>query len=218
MSEKALTHKQLIRKASSKVSAKAFLDAHSAYVRATYPEAGPVLEQFEAGSLLPSPTLDAIKVIIQNHIILALQAKNAKMIESFEADKDKPAKAPSGTRGAGRYTVQFFVKVTNERTGESTIERFVNDDGTHSFLVPMYQDAMHLVDRKQNEMMDAVYASISSIENGKVMTTAIPRADSVARANKKGASPAMRKSSTGMSKPMKSYARARNDTCSFSRG
>lgn len=218
MSEKPLTHKQLIKKASSKISATAFLDSYAAHVRETYPEAIEVLDMVSSGTLLPTPALDAIKQIVQAHVVLGLQKKNQSVIEKFESNQDKPKRVASGTVGSGRYTIQFFVKVTNERTEVSSIELYTDKDGHNTFKAMMYQDAERLVDRRQNEMMNAVYAVISSDENGKALPIVIPRADSVARANKRGKGPSVRNAGTGMSKPLTSYMSVHNDTCSFSRG
>ncbi len=215
--DKTLTHKQLIRKASSKVSAKAFLDSYQAHIRTTYPESTEILDNVMNGSLLPTPALDAIKKIVQAHVVLGLQKKNAETIAKHEASKDKPQKQ-GGTLGSGRYSIQFFVKQTNERTSESTIEVYQDKDGNDIFAQEKYQDAERFVDRRQNEMTHAVYAVITSEENGKPLPIVIPRADSVARANKKSKGPAVRNAGTGQSKPFQNYMRAKNDTCSFSRG
>lgn len=203
---------------SSRISASAFLDAYTNYLRETYPDSISVLDMFSSGKLLPTPTVQAITRIVQTHLALNLQKKNQETINKFEADKEKPSKGPSGMNGSGRYSVQFYIKVVNERTQEASIEVYTDKDGNHTFLADMFQNANHLVDRRQNEMMNSVYAVITSMENGKALSIIIPRADSVARANRKGKGPAVRNTGSSNSKPFQNYMRARNDTCSFSRG
>ena len=193
--------KALLRKASSKTTAMSFLLGYEEDLRAKYPETHAILDQFNARTLLPTPTLEAIKQIIQAHVAEGLRKKNDKIIEDHENKTDKPAKR-SGVSGTGRYSCKFFVKVINERTDEFVIQLYHDKDDNHSFQAGLYQDAMRLVDNRQDKLESCVYATISSIENGKEMTTVIPRADSVARIMKKNNGPVVRRKSTGMSKPL----------------
>lgn len=212
-----ISNKQLLRKMSSRISASAFLDAYKVHIAESYPESHTVLSQYNAGQLLPTPTLEALKQVIQTHITLNLQKKNKNLIEKFEEKKDKPAKKSDGISGNGRYFCRFFVKVPSERNYDEVIQ-YINEDGYHTFCKDLYQDASRFIDRHQNEMENAIYATITSIENGKELTTVIPRSDSVARVMQKRGGPASRNRGIGLSKSMASYMRAKNDTCSFSRG
>lgn len=213
--DKLLTPKQLLRKASSKISAVAFLTAYQTHLRLNYQGSQEILDQYEAGKLLPTPTLLAIKQVVQAHIAENFLKKNAAAISKFESEKDKPK---SGAAGSGKYACQFFIKKVDERTGEMKIELFSNAEGKNTFRVSLYQQAMGLIDRRQNEMNDSVYGRIVSVENGKEIVSIIPRGDSIARINKKKGSAFTKNTSSGMSKPLKSYPRARNDRFSFSRG
>ena len=215
--DKPLTPKKLIRKASSKISAAAFIDAYRTHIRTNFPGAIDLLDQYESGGLLPTPTLQAIKQVIEAHIAEGARKKDQAAIAKFEANKDKP-QAVKGSSGSGKYSVQFFIKSVNERTGDAIIELYYNKAGIHTFREDLYQKALGLVDRKQNDMSQSVYARIVSIENGKEMASVIPRAESIARINKVGRKPAMRNAATGNSKPQKNYPRARNDHFSVSRG
>lgn len=216
--EKPLSGKQLLRKASSKIAASAFLESYQEHIRENYPEAVEALDKWSAGKSAPGPTVETIKNVVATHLLEAMKRKANEDIEKAIArGNGRAAKSSSGESGTGRYACQFFVKNTIERTSESNIDLYTDKDGIHTFYVDTYQDAQNLVDRKQCDMTHAVHATITN-KVGKEITTIIRRDDSIARRMKQPKGPAVLNRGTGLSKSLKSFMSCKQDTASFSRG
>ncbi len=198
MESKPLSDKQLLRKASSKITATDFLETYSEHIRATYPAAVPILDKLAAGEYLPTPTLEMLK-----HVIFASVLEGAKKAGAeARVREEKPAKTRTGITGTGKYVCQIFVG------GELLTDK----NGMHTFNVDLFQDAERLVDRK---MVDIASDSFATITSGDI-TTKVSRDDSLSRffRERKGAVCKVKPTSA----PLKNTMSCHQDTASFSHG
>lgn len=212
---KTLSDKQFIRKASGRVSAIGFLDAYEEHIRSNYPGAHPAMDAFKNGQMLPTPALEYVKKVVGQHI---LQGMVNRAEETIQKDKPKKRFIPkNGITGQGKYSVQFFVKNTHERTLETKIEVWTDDNGYHTFKAETWQAALRIADRKHVDILHGQYATISQeVSEGRFLTTRVDRDDSMARMLRPGRGPVCKVKPT--SAPLKNLMHCKNDTCSFSRG
>lgn len=210
-----ISDKQLLRKASAvKVIAHAFLDAYENHIRQTYKGADDTLDKYRSGNLKPTEALGVIKNVVAEHL---LQVNIARAEESIRKQQVKRIPAKSNVCGQGKFECILTIKITNERTRESEEAIFVDHNGHDTFRCQTYQDAIRLVDRKQVDMADGLYAIISNeIAPGRMMKTQVMRGDSIARVLRAPKGPVSKSKPT--SAPLKNYMHCHNDTCSFSRG
>lgn len=218
--DKPPSDKQLLRKANGMhVSAIAFFSAYADHIRETYPGSHTALDMYKSGEMLPTPTLEFIKQVVSQHIIQCQVNRAEESIRKQQAKVNKPKsdKSKSGTSGSGKYAIQIFVKRTSERTGESEIDLWVDHNGVDTFKADLYQNAMRLLDRKMADLCMAQYGTITQvIGENRNLTSRIERSESVARVLR-APKMAVHKSKP-TSAPLKNFMRAKNDTCSFSRG
>lgn len=217
--EKPISDKQFVRKASSaRVSAMAFLDAYEEHIRATYPGAVVAIDLYRKGEMLPTPALEFVKQVAGQHILEGMVNRAEESIKkSQERTEKKPSGSRSGSVGQGKYTCQLFCKVTNERTGESITELWTDHNGHHTFRAEVFQDALRLVDRKQVDLGNGQYATISQeLPGGKILTTNVSRDDSVGRVLKVARGPVCKVKPT--SAPLKQTMSVHNYVATFSRG
>ena len=212
---KALSDKQFIRKASAvKVIAGAFLDAYENHIRTSYKGAHIALDQYRSGEMLPNVALEFVKNVVHEHI---LQNDIARAEESIKKQQVKRPPPKTNVCGTGKYECVFIVKLVNERTLESEEIVFVDHNGYDTWKCNDFQSALRLVDRKQSEMANSVYATISQeLAPGRKLTTQVSRTDSTARHWKESKGPVVKGKPT--SAPLKNFMSCKNDTCSFSHG
>lgn len=211
---KPMSDKQFIRKASSRISADAFLDAYEAHIRETYPESVETVNQYRSGQMNPTQALDFVKEVAKQHMLAMMVTRAEESIRKSQTNKTEKAK--SGIIGTGNCTCQLFVKETCERTGEFKIVLWVDHNGNHTFRAASYQDALRLVDRKQVDLSTSQYATIVMDVGGKPMTTRVERLDSMARFFKSRPGPVCKV--RPQSAPLKQKMSVHNYVASFSRG
>lgn len=214
--DKVLSDKQLLRKASSKIAAAAFLAQYQEHIRENFPETTDLLDRYTKGEAMPTPTVEVIKNVVAAHILENMKKTAeeaiAKAIHSSKAPKKK-----SGTTGSGRYAIQFFVKNVTERTGEASIDLYSDENAVHTHHAETFHAAQNIVDRKLSNLMHSVYAEIVN-KFGIVIKTTITRDDALSRYMKQRKGPACRDRGQGLGASMKPVMSCKQDTSSFSRG
>ncbi len=213
--DKVLSDKQLLRKASSKIAATAFLAQYQAHLRENFPETTELLDRYTKGEALPTPTVEVIKNVVAAHILENMKRSAEEAIAKAGARSATPKK--SGSTGSGKYAIQFFVKNVTERTGESSVDLYTDENAVHTHYAETYNAAERMVDRKQSNLMHAVYAEIVNKVGVKIKTT-ISRDDSLSRFMKQRKGPACRDRGQGLGASMKPVMSCKQDTCSYSRG
>lgn len=111
-------------KLSGKTTADGFLAAHRDFLRA-HEFLSPVLDAYEQGELLPTPTLQAIQSALMIHVLESeAKTEEAKMAEraASGSSKVRKPKDPNGKQVAtSAYSVTLMCKVYN-KVGDFTIE------------------------------------------------------------------------------------------------
>lgn len=212
--DKAPSDKQLLRKACAvKTIASAFLDAYENHIRTTYNGSTEALDKYRAGKLSAPEALTFVQGVVSEHL---LQCNIMRAEESIKKQQRRPP-PKTNVCGTGKYECIFTIKVTDERTREFEEVVFKDHNGYDTWKVNTFQEAMRLVDRKQTEMPDALYAIISQeIAPGRHLKTQVMRGDSIARVLRMPKGPVSKSKPT--SAEHKNYMHCKNDTCSFSGG
>jgi len=151
MTKKKTTLKNFVTQASSAKSAMGFLKAKGEFIR-QYSFLATILDSYERGEVLASPTLKAITDIAFKHMLNA----------DIEKAKERGAKTESVPRVSKAYLVSIFDNEGN-----------VIEDKTFD----LFQECQGWADRRMFENAECSHANI---EGHRVMTK-VSRQDSIAR-------------------------------------
>lgn len=237
---RAMTIKRFVNaKLSGKTTAEGFLSAHRDFLL-NHTFLAPVLEAYDNGEMLPTPTIQACQQVLFDHMV-ASDAAKAKAATDAKAAKAntvirKGDKVIKSSVPSKEYTVTLMVKVY-DRNGENvkievgTVERKkfreVKKAGQtilepYTEITPAvwgaetFNEASRLADRRLFDRGDSVYAEIVNTQGVPIKTT-IQRDDAIARTMKQPKGPASRVKGSS-TKTLKWVGKAKNDRSSFSRG
>lgn len=214
---KPLSDKQFSRKLnSSQGVVDGFLSAYEGLIRERFPSAIVALEQYQQGEMTTHQAVDFVKKVVHTHLVQSQINKAEEDI--LRRQEQKPtATSKSGSVGQGKYAIQFFVKMIDERTGNAQIELWTDATGHHTFRAELYQDAMRLVDNRLYKLATGLHATVSQgLNNGRTLTSRIERDEAISRVLKAPRSAVSK--SKPQSAPLKNFMSCHNDRSSFSRG
>lgn len=237
---RAMTIKRFVNaKLSGKTTAEGFLSAHMGFLQ-NHTFLAPILESYENGEMLPTPTIQACQQVLFDHMVASDAAKakaatdeKAKRMSTVIRKGDKVIKSSVPDK---EYTITLMVKVY-DREGKNmqimvgSVERKkfreVEKNGVkvlepYTEITPAvwgaetFNEASRLADRRLFDRGDSVYAEIVNTQGVPIKTT-IQRDDAIARTMKQPKGPASRVKGSS-TKTLKWVGKAKNDRASFSRG
>lgn len=221
MSKMKMTPKRFIRsKLSNKMTAEDFLSSNREFLNG-HSFLSPILSAYDNKGLLPTPTLQACQSALFEHIV-ASDLKTAQ--QRIDSDKNGVTNQKVIRRGrpgfkkkkVARYTVTIIVKDYDKNDNVIGEKIGSHNDGDAIFDQKDYGAAERKADRLLFRMENSLYARIENNEGQKVITNVLRR-DAMARIlrAKKGA---IQKTASKSTKSLGFGVRAKNDSCSFSRG
>ena len=243
----AMTPKRFIRaKLSGKTTAEGFLSAHREFLR-SHQFLSPILDAYEAKEILPTPTLDACKAALFDHVI-ACEVKTAQA--SVQKSKDRAILAEkkgiplSVLESTKPYIISVFVKNDKGemelgiyekvvgykiKVGDKILQVETQEEAEGHKIVETLKEDRPMVWTADNysaaermadrRLFKYEHSIYAEIENtqGIKIKTRIPRADSIARLLRASKRPFMRERGKSTS-TLKFQGKAKQDTAHFSRG
>lgn len=184
-------------KLSGRTTAEGFLDAHMMFLR-NHTFLDPILDAYDGGRLLPTPTLQALQSALLTHMLESERVKGEEKLASREESAPKKRKGGSKSDGLAdesethskAYTITVTVK-EYDRADFATLKE------GESWEADTFNQAQTSVDRYLAQNGDTVYATITN-NLGVPVTTTVQRDDAIARffKGKKGAVSRVRGRST----------------------
>lgn len=204
MSERKMSAKGFLHKASGKISAAAFLSQHRCWLETGELSqfTSPILSKLDKGEVLPTPALEEIKVVVLSHHL---------------AEETRKAEAAMEKAAQPQVRKNYLVTVYNAK-GEIQTRKNANT-GEDIELIETFDLSSQAEGWADRRLFEGTPDWFATIEHTKIpeLTRTVLRADAIARILREKRGPVMKSKPQGTSK-LSFGMKCKGDHFQFSRG